>query len=91
MPSLLLVLTFAYFPAVSAVHRSFFIWNGDNRGRVVALQNFRHAFGDATLWGSFGTVGVLVVANIVKLIPSVGMAVLVHRHKSARSQYLQSG
>ena len=88
LPSLLLVLTFAYFPAISAVYHSFFLWDGDNRGRFVAWRNFRDAFRDATLWGSFGTVGVLVVANVVKLIPSVGMAVLVHRLKSAKSQYL---
>ena len=88
VPSLLLVLTFAYFPALSAIYHSFFIWNGDTQEKLVALRNFLNAFHDATLWESFGTVGILIVANIVKLIPSVGIAVLVHRLKSNQSQYV---
>ena len=88
VPSLLLVLTFAYFPAASAVYHSFFIWHGGNAKQFVGLKNFRDAFQDATLWSSFATVGVLIAANIVKLIPSIGLAVLVHRLKNDKSQYL---
>ncbi len=88
VPSLVMVLTFAYFPALSAVYHSFFTWHGGNAKQFIELQNFRRAFGDVTLWNSFETVGILIVANIVKLIPSIGMAVLVHRLKSAKSQYL---
>ena len=88
VPSLLLVLTFAYFPAASAVYHSFFFWHGGNAKQFVGLRNFRDVFADATLWSSFGTVGVLVMANILKLVPSILLAVLVHRLKSSRSQYL---
>jgi len=88
VPSLLLVLTFAYFPALSAVYHSFFNWHGGNAEQFVDFRNFRRAFTDVTLWDSFATVGILIVANIFKLIPSIGLAVLVHRLKSASSQYL---
>ncbi len=88
VPSLFFVLLFAYFPAVSAVYHSFFFWQGGEAKRFVALKNFRDALGDATLWSSFITVGVLIVANFFKLIPSIGMAVLVHRLKNSRWQYL---
>ena len=88
VPSLFFVLLFAYFPAVSAVYHSFFFWQGGEAKRFVALKNFRDALGDATLWSSFVTVGVLIVANFFKLIPSIGMAVLVHRLKNSRWQYL---
>ena len=88
LPSLLLVATFAYFPAASAVYHSFFTWHGGNAKRFVGWRNFREAMNDVTLWQSFVTVAILIVANVVKLIPSIGIAVLVHRLKSNRSQYL---
>jgi raffinose/stachyose/melibiose transport system permease protein len=88
LPSLVLVLLFAYFPALSAVYHSFFMWHGGNAKQFVGLRNFEALVRDATLWTSFATVGVLVVANIFKLIPSIALAVLVHRLKSSRSQYL---
>ena len=88
VPSLVLVLTFAYYPAISAIYHSFFLWHGGNAKRFIGLRNFQDALHDTTLWSSFGIVGVLIVANVFKLIPSIGLAVLVHRLKSSRSQYL---
>ena len=88
VPSLVLVLTFAYFPAVSAIYHSFFRWQGGNAKQFIGLQNFAGLLHDGALWTSFETVGVLMVANVFKLIPSIALAVLVHRLKSSRSQYL---
>jgi raffinose/stachyose/melibiose transport system permease protein len=43
---------------------------------------------DAVLWKSFGTVSVLIVFNLIKMVPSILLAVLIHRMKSDRAQYV---
>ena len=88
IPSLLLVATFSYFPASSAIYHSFFDWQGGDNKQLIGLENFKRAFGDNVLWGSFKTVSILIVFNIFKLLPSITMAVLIHRMKSDRAQYL---
>jgi ABC-type sugar transport system permease subunit len=47
----------------------------------------RHAGGQAALWSGFGIISVLVVANIVKMIPSIATAVVIHRLKSDAANY----
>jgi raffinose/stachyose/melibiose transport system permease protein len=87
LPTFLLVGTFAYFPAFSALYHSFFDWQGGNTKKFIEFGNFRRLLEDDVLWGSFVTIGILVVANIIKMIPSIFMAVMVHRIKSDRWQY----
>jgi ABC-type sugar transport system permease subunit len=87
VPSLLLVVTFAYFPAASAIYHSFFDWQGGDAKQLVGLDNFRRAWGDPVLWGSFQTVVVLMAFNLLKMIPSILLAVLIHRLRSDRWQY----
>ncbi|MBC8010382.1 MAG: sugar ABC transporter permease [Burkholderiales bacterium] len=87
VPSLLLVATFAYFPAASAIYHSFFDWQGGDNKQLVGLANFQRAFGDTVLWNSFKTVSILIVFNLFKMIPSIAMAVMIHRLKSDASQY----
>jgi ABC-type sugar transport system permease subunit len=87
VPSLLMVLVFSYFPAASAIYHSFFDWQGGETKQLIGLDNFRRAFGDQVLWGSFITVSILIVANVFKMIPSITMAVLIHRLKSDKWQY----
>jgi ABC-type sugar transport system permease subunit len=88
LPSLVAVGVFAYFPAVSAVYHSFFDWSGGDTMQFIGLANFKRAFGDEVLWGSFKTVSILIIFNIFKMIPSIMLAVLIHRIKSDRWQYL---
>lgn len=87
IPSLLLILTFSYFPALSAIYHSLFDWQGGDSKEFVSAGNFRTILKDKVLWNSFVTVGILVVANLFKMIPSIVMAVIVHRVKSTRWQY----
>jgi raffinose/stachyose/melibiose transport system permease protein len=87
LPSLIAVGLFAYFPAISAVYHSFFRWSGGDVKEFIGLQNFVAAFSDPVFWSSFTVIGVLVVANIVKMIPSITLAVLIHRLHSDRWQY----
>ena len=88
LPSLALVLVFSYFPATSAVYHSFFEWAGGDTKQLIGLDNFRRAFHDQVLIDSFLTVSVLIVFNLFKMIPSILLAVLIHRLRSDRWQYL---
>ncbi len=87
IPSMLLIATFSYFPAISAIYHSFFEWQGGDFKQFLGFDNFTRAFGDRVLWGSFVTIGILVLANVFKLIPSIFMAVLIHRIASDKWQY----
>ena len=88
VPALLMVGTFAYYPAVSAVFHSFFAWQGGAAKQFLGWANFTRAWNDRVLWESFGTVAILIVFNVFKTIPSIAMAVLIHRVRSDRWQYL---
>ena len=87
VPSLVMVLTFAYFPAASAVYHSFFDWSGGDAKQFISWDNFKRAATDQTLINSFVTIGALLVFNLFKMIPSILLAVLIHRLTSARWQY----
>ena len=88
LPSLALILTFAYFPAASAVYHAFFRWNGDDICEWVGLQNFERALHDEVLAKSFYLVGVLIVSNLLKMVPSIITAVVIHRLVSERWRYV---
>lgn len=47
-----------------------------------------NATGDTTLWSGFGVTFILVVANLVKMVPSIVTAVVIHRLKSERWRYI---
>ena len=44
--------------------------------------------GDPLLWKGFGLTGILLVFNLLKMIPSIVAAVVIHRLRSERWQYL---
>lgn len=48
----------------------------------------RHSGGDPALWGGFTVITILVLANIPKMIPSIVAAVVIHRLKSERWNYI---
>ncbi len=47
----------------------------------------RNAGGETALWSGFGVIVVLVLANLIKMIPSIMTAVVVHRLKSDAANY----
>ncbi len=79
VPSLVMVLVFAYFPAANATYHSFFEWAGGDTKQLIGFDNFRRAFHDQVLLDSFITVSVLLVFNLFKMVPSILLAVLIHR------------
>ncbi len=88
VPSLIMVGVFAYFPAASAIYHSFFDWQGGETKQFIGWGNFQRIWNDGVLWSSFVTVGALILFNLFKMIPSIAMAVMIHRLKSDRWQYL---
>ena len=88
VPSLAMVMAFVYFPAASAIYHSFYEWAGGDTRHWIGLDNFTRAFQDKVLMGSFLTVSILVVFNLFQMIPSILLAVLIHRLKSDRWQFI---
>ena len=87
LPALLVTLTFAYFPAASAIYHSFFRWDGGTVEQYIGLGNYKAAWYDTTLWRAFGVVFILIIANLFRMIPSIVTAVLIHRLRSTKAQY----
>jgi ABC-type sugar transport system permease subunit len=88
LPSLVAVASFEYFPAGSAMYHAFFRWNGDYVNEFVGLQNFAEAFRDPILGYGFILIGILIVANLLKMVPSILTAVVINRLASPKSAYL---
>ena len=87
LPSLLMIAIFAYYPAASAIYHSFFDWAGADTKQFIGLGNFRRAWNDPLLRSAIGTVAILIVFNVFKMIPAIVLAVLIHRVRSDRWQY----
>lgn len=88
LPTFLLLLTFNYYPAFSAVYHSFFEWNGSNFKRFIGLENFINIFFDPTIPLSFVNSFKLTVASLViNLTLPLLAAVLIFRLKNLRLAY----
>lgn len=87
LPALLLILTFSYYPAFSAVFHAFFSWDGSAMKTFAGFQNFRRALHDPALAHGFWLVLILVFANLFKMIPSIAAAVCIHRLTNPRWSY----
>ncbi|RKX33007.1 MAG: sugar ABC transporter permease [Verrucomicrobia bacterium] len=87
VPSLCLLLTFAYFPAMGAIYYSFFNWDGGFVKEFIGFGNYVRALGDPYVRHGYYVVAILVFANLFKMIPSIAAAVVIHRLKSTRSGY----
>ncbi len=87
LPAVALVLLFSYYPAASGIFHSFFFWNGQDVSYFTGLENYATLCIDPTFRRGFGLVAILVVANVIKIFPSIVTAVWIHRLKSERAQY----
>lgn len=85
---LLLVLIFNYHPIVNGMWHMFYRWDGDTVEEFIGLQNIAKLWNDSSLWWSFWVVMIFVVANIVKMILPIVVAVILHHVISDRFGYL---
>jgi ABC-type sugar transport system permease subunit len=88
VPTFALVGIFAYIPAWSAIYHSFFRWDGADVLEYVGVKNYRLALLDEDLAQAFGLVLIFIAANLVKMTPSILIAVLIHRLVSSRWRYI---
>ena len=88
MPTILLILVFAYFPAWNAIYYSFFQWDGGHVKEFTGFENYLRVFTDANLAYGYQVIAFLVFANLFKMIPSIITAIAIHRLRSARWGYL---
>ncbi len=88
VPSMALLALFAYYPAASAFYHAFFRWNGDFVNEFVGVSNFREAFRDPVLHWGFLLVFILIAANLIKMVPSIITAVVIHRLRNVKAAYV---
>lgn len=89
-PTLIGLLLFTYYPQYAGIKYSFFDWDGgQTREDFRGLDNYTEAFkNDKLFWPTFTLVLILFAANVVKMIPSICAAVVLHRLRSERFQYI---
>jgi len=85
---LALVLIFNYFPIFNGFVHIFYRWDGDFIEEFVGFRNITRAYHDTQLWHSFGIVGIFIAANLIKMIPSIITAVVIHHVINQRWQYI---
>jgi raffinose/stachyose/melibiose transport system permease protein len=88
LPTFIMVLLFRYYPAFSGIYHSFFEWDGALLKEWLGLSNYTEAFRDAKLWSSFLVVIIFITANVIKLIPSIIVALLIFHLKNEKHQYI---
>ncbi|WP_269523142.1 carbohydrate ABC transporter permease [Coraliomargarita parva] len=87
LPTTLSLLVFSYYPKFDVFLMSFFRWQPPTVQEFVGLRNFKEAFSDPMFWQSFKLVGILLVANLVKLWPGILAAIALNRIKSDKLRY----
>ncbi len=88
IPTLLIVGIFSYYPAFSGVFHSFFKWNGADIADPVGFDNYLDLIKNKTFWESFKLVFILGAFNLFKMMPAIMVAILIHRCKSEKLQFL---
>jgi len=88
LPTMMGVLFFTYVPNIEVVKFAFYRWDGADIQEFRGLENFKQAFtADPLFWHSFKLVGILLIANLFKMWPSILVAIALHRLASQRWQY----
>ena len=87
LPTTLSLLIFSYYPKFDVFLMSFFRWQPPTVQEFIGLRNFKEAFSDPMFWQSFKLVGILLVANLLKLWPGILAAIALNRLASDRVRY----
>ena len=88
-PTLLGMMVFNYYPKFEAIVMSLYDWDGQFTKDFIGFKNFADLFSgrDPLFWPTFQLVGILLVANALKMWPSIFAAITLHRMKSEKWQY----
>jgi ABC-type sugar transport system permease subunit len=89
VPCFALLLTFSYYPAVSAVYDSFFVFDYGLPSHFIGLTNFTDLFGDPVFLGAIWHVFELTVFGVITGVTvPLAVAEWIFRLRSQRSQYI---
>ena len=88
IPTLVTIGLFSYYPAASGLFHSFYRWNGSDIVEPVGFSNYLDLLQSTAFWRSFRNAFVLGLANVIKMIPPLFVAVAIHRCRSPRLQFL---
>jgi len=84
-----LLITFSYYPAISAIYHSFTIWDGFRPAQWAGLKNFQEVFASEVMFGrAFSNMLLLVSWGVFRALvfPLFGAA-LIYRLRSERTAY----
>jgi len=82
------ILLFNYYPIYNGFVHIFYRWDGNQIEEYIGLGNIVRMFHDAAFLRTFKVVTIFIVANLVKMIPSILCAVVIHHLFSDRWQYI---
>ncbi len=85
---LALIFIFAYYPIINGLVHMFYRWDGDTVEELVGFKNLIQLFKDKELWHSFFIVFIFIIANLIKMIPAILAAVVLHHIKNSTSRYV---
>ena len=89
LPSLGGLMLFTYYPNIESVFMSMHRWSGGEEKEFIGASNFEKVFTqDPLFWQSFSLIGILLVANLIKMWPSIFAAIVLHRLRSDRGQFI---
>jgi raffinose/stachyose/melibiose transport system permease protein len=89
LPTMVLLIVFMYYPAFTALYRSFYTWDGIGTPVFNGLGNFRAMFGDQIMQQAFVNVLKLTVfAMTVQVIVPLLVARLILAVRGSRAQYI---
>jgi len=87
-PTLLLLLVFNYYPAVSALAHSFTVWNPGIETRWVGVENYRALLDNRFFWIGMANAAILIGTGFLKLAVPLLVAELIFHLWSERLRYL---
>ncbi len=87
LPTSLSLLIFSYYPKFDVFLMSFFRWQPPTVQEFIGLRNFKEAFSDPMFWNSFKLVGILLIANLIKMWPGILAAIALNRVKNDKLRY----
>ena len=85
-----LLITFSYYPAASAIYHSFTIWDGFRPAQWAGLENYKEIFAsNVIIQKAFGNMLLLTLWQVVRAItfPLIGAA-LIYRLRNERTAYI---
>lgn len=89
LPTFVGMAIFNYYPKWEAIKYSLFRWDGSGIEEFRGFANFVEIFtADPQFWATFKLVGILLFANLLKMWPCIFAAIVLHRLRSERWQYI---